>query len=289
MTDGFTFEVTGFSTRTVRLTTGERVAFAPEALTDALRQVRERPVPVIREHLTFLPPLGILTDGEIRDLPDGEQQVVFLGESVKQTMVENLSDPFEPDESMLPTDPAITLAPTILLEPRNFSAEDFAAAREQCPIPMDEKTAWADLPPLEWLIAIPVTWGATKFAGAFLEHLGDAAGEALMQWIKTFSRKAKRADRSQFVTLSFDSDESRVLGFIPFTSQHESTDLIIENAINEAGSLAEIAGSLQSGRAHTVAYIYAAQEWHLAWWMNEEGVFISTSYAEQAPDPNRFL
>lgn len=265
------------------------MAFAPEALTDALRQVRERPVPVIREHLTFLPPLGLLTDGEIRDLADGEQQVVFLGESVRQTLVDPTSDPFEPDESTLSSEPAGTLVAEILLEPRNFSTEDFAAAREQCPIPMGEGTAWADLPPLEWLIAFPVTWGAAKFAGAFLEHLGDAAGEALVQWIKNFSRKAKQADRSQFVTISFDSDESRVLGVIPFRTQDDASALLIENAINKAGSLAEIAGSLEPGRAHTVAYIYADDRWQLAWWIDEEGVSVTSTYAEQAPDPNRFL
>lgn len=160
-----------------------------------LEQVREHPIPVIEEHISFLPPIGYFTNGEIRGLDDGEQQIVFFGQHVDQFLVAVDEDPFErmPTVGRHPTEIQITAEAS--LEPRNFAPETWRIAQQECPVTVREESKWSALPPLEWLITIPVVWGAARFAGSFLDHLGDAAGQGLVNWIGRFAKRAKQSER----------------------------------------------------------------------------------------------
>lgn len=79
---------------------------------------------------------------------------------------------------------------------------------------------------------------------------------------------------------------------MPFEAEPGSGSSALEDALGTAGALAEVAGTLkeQSERdVSTVAYIYLEQEWHLAWWVVSDGVYVTREFAEQAPDPKGFL
>lgn len=282
----------GPTTRTVQLTTGERVAFAPEALHDMVRQAREGFVAMNVEHLDLLPPIGRWSDGEVKTLEDGEQQLLLYGSMLQQfeTRAE-FEDPFRPASTAQKEAPS-RVDLVVRAEARNFDSETWSSAASDCPFPVEETHKWSALPPLEWLFSIPVVWGAARFAGSFLDRLGSAAADGLISWIKETSRRAKEPARDRYVTLAFEIEDGRtVYGFIPLTAEDDELTAL-RDALDRAGPLAELAGAQRDGlamRAHRIAYFYDGATWQLGWFVTDEGVFRTKYFLDSAPDPERFL
>jgi hypothetical protein len=281
----------GPSTRVVELTTGQHVRFAPEALHDMARQARDGFIAMNIEHFGMIPPIGRWSDAEVKTLEDGEQQLFMYGEYIDQYQANaDIQDPFLPPE--MSDNAPTSIEATLGVETRNFNAEDWAEAVAECPVPVKEHHKWSSLPPIEWVLTIPVMWGATKFAGSFLERLGSEAGDALVGWLKRTSRKAHESQRDRFITLSFDLDDGRqVLGFLPFTANDDQL-ATVASALDAAGTLAEVAGRLNDGsdrNAHRVAYLFDGEVWRLAWFVTDQGAYSTKYFAENMPDPERFL
>ncbi|GAA1602681.1 hypothetical protein GCM10009789_65820 [Kribbella sancticallisti] len=282
----------GPSTRVVQLTTGERVSFAPEALEGMVRQARESFIAMNIEHLNMLPPIGRWSDGEVKTLEDGEQQLLLYGEFLQQYVAKSeFDDPFRPEVLSEQGAPEILTA-SISAEARNFDPEVWRDAVDESPLPVKETHKWSDLPPLEWVLVVPVAWGAAKFMGSFLERLGQEAAEAVVAWFKRTSRKARDAGRDRYVTISFELDDDRqVSGFIPFAAADDDISYV-QAALGSAGMLAEIAGALNEGASpgtHQITYLWDGSTWQLAWFVNDDGVFLTKYFTEHRPDPERFL
>lgn len=281
----------GPSTRVVQLTTGERVRFAPEALHDMVRQAREGFIAMNIEHLNMLPPVGRWSDGEVKSLEDGEQQVLLYGETLDQFVASaEIDDPFLPDFDGGPTPDLVDVS--LGVEARNFDPETWKEAAAECPLPVKELHKWSSLPPIEWVVTVPVAWGAAKFLGSFLERLGAAAGDSLIEWLKATSRKAREPERDRYVTLSFDLDDGRqVFGFIPFEADDDELTAVTA-ALDSAGTLAEVAGQINDGvgpSAHRVAYLFNGSDWKLAWFVTGDGAYCTKYFSDNMPDPERFL
>ena len=281
----------GPSTRVVRLTTGERVRFAPEALHDIVRQAREGFIAMNVEHLNLFPPVGRWSDGEVTTLDDGELQVLLYGETLDQfTASTDIVDPFQGDDST--GSPPEALAVSLGAESRNFDPEVWKEAAASCPLPVKQVHKWSSLPPIEWVLTIPVAWGAAKFLGSFLDRLGTATGDAFVEWLKVTSRKAHEPERDRYVTLSFDLGDGRIVyGFIPFAAEDDEL-FAVREALDSAGALAEVAGQLNAGvatNAHLVAYLFDGREWRLAWFVTDDGAYSTRYFSENMPDPERFL
>lgn len=281
----------GPSTRVIQLTTGERVSFAPEALHDIVRQAREGFIAMNIEHLNMLPPVGRWSDGEVKSLEDGEQQVLLYGEMLDQFVASvEIEDPFLPYEDGGPAPDLVDVS--LAVEARNFDAETWKEAATECPLPVKELHKWSSLPPIEWVVTVPVVWGAAKFLGSFLERMGVAAGDALVDWLKATSRKAREPERDRYVTLSFDlADGRQVFGFVPFAPDDDEL-LAVTAALASAGTLAGVAGRLNEGAepgAHRVAYLFDGSDWKLAWYVTDRGAYCTKFFSENMPDPERFL
>jgi hypothetical protein len=258
-----------------------------------IRQAREGFIAMNVEHLNLLPPIGRWNDGEIRDLEDGEQQVLLYGDMLRQFQAQaDIADPFALQTPSTTDAAPIGLDLTIQAEARNFDPETWANASSASPFPVAETHKWSELPPLEWLLAVPVTWGAVRFAGSFLDRLGAAAGDSLVTWIRDTSRRAKEADRDRYVTLSFELYVGRVVyGFVPVQADDDEVS-VLRSALEMAGGLAEVAGAQRSGAApaaHRIAYFFDGSQWQLGWFVTDEGVFRTKYFSDHAPDPERFL
>jgi hypothetical protein len=282
----------GPSTRSVELTTGEKVGFTPEALHDMVRQAREGFIAMHVEHLDMLPPVGRWSDGEVMLQEDGEQQVLLYGAVLDRYVASApFGDPFRPSDA--PTDPApVTIDVSLAVEARNFEPEVWKDAASECPMPVKEVHKWSSLPPIEWIFMVPVAWGAARFAGSFLERLGGAAGDALVNWIKETSRRAREPDRDRYVTLQFDLGGGRqVLGFVPFAGDDDGL-VAVSEALDSAGPLAEVAGRLNDGvvkDAYRIAYMFDGSDWRLAWFVTDGGAYSTEYFSDHMPDPERFL
>jgi hypothetical protein len=243
------------------------------------------------EHLSFLPPIGRWSDGEIKELDDGEQQVLLYGIPLPHyEATADLADPFIPTLSSDMAAPTVTA--TICAEARNFEPEDWSTSISESPLPVVETHKWTALPPLEWMLAIPVTWGAVRFVGSFLDRLGAAAADGLVDWLKRTSRKAKEAERDRFVTIALELEDGRaVYGFVPFSADDDEL-VVVRRALETGGRLAEVAGAQNDGTtqsAHRIAYLFDGVDWHLAWFVTDSGVYRTRNFAENAPQPERFL
>jgi hypothetical protein len=272
-----------------------KTSVALRALHDLVNQVRAGVVLATVEHLTYLPPLARWRDGEVVVADDGESELVLEGADLRQYV------PIGPDPQPLAQvatwpEASIVTAPKIEVhyEARNFSRSDADEFAETCPLPLRETHRWSSLPPLEWLVAVPVTWGAAKFVGAFLDELGHAAGKGLVTWIKAASSRTKEPDRDGLLTFQFDLGASRhVYAVVPFSLGSDSSD--IESALRTVGMVAGFAGSLVNPKTSPYpdwvrgAFLFDGVTWRFAWWTDGESVYRTTWFEEKGPDPARFL
>lgn len=278
------------TTKPTVLTSGEQVVFARQALEGMITQIDGGFIPLSEEHLTIYPPLGRVVSGSLEPTEDGYEALVIEGVTLPIHDRDDDNDPFASSSDM-PEEPPESVEVNVQVETRNFEPEVWSELAVASPLPIHEVQKWSSLPPIEWLLAIPVTWGAAKFAGSFLERLGGLTADRLTQWIGRASDAAKESGRDRFVTLSFDlSDGRRLLGFVPFSAGTDLTEL--GTAVDSAGKLAEIAGVWRDATrvdAQIVAYLYSAGRWRLAWFVTNSMVFRTPYFVQHLPDPSRFL
>jgi hypothetical protein len=291
--------VKAMSTRPIGTATGEIVVFTQGALEDVAEQVRSGFVPIVIEHLSLLPPAGRWHDAEVVVADDGASELVLRGHPFR-TLRPVGADP-DPWTLLPPDRPAAATRPSIAsidVEPRNFDPAEFAEARDVAPVPVEEVSRWSALPPLEWVLAIPVGWGMTKFLGSFLDQLGKESARAVVEWIGRLSSRAKDPDRDRIITLQFelpgpDPVGALIYAFIPI---EPGADVVGETlpAIDLVAPIAELAGaqaeSSVMGALRRAAFIWKNGAWQLAWWVvDEEAVRMTNWFLENEPDVARYL
>ena len=281
------------STRGVQLTSGERVRFSHEALDRAAQQVSTGFIPMAVEHLSYLPPRGRLTHGEVETDADGQSELILYGQDLEFRRAGEMSlhaavlEPAGPLEVLNDV--------TIAAEPRNFSRDDWRDIVAASPIPVEESAAWSDLPALIWMLSVPVTWGAVRFAGSFFDRLGAAAADGFLAWIRHAASTAKEAERENLFEIRLDIKDGgpAVLGFAPLDARSDASAADLRAAIDQAGPLAEFAGSVVAGQQppelRQCAFLWDTGKWRLAWWATDEAVFVTPWFSENYPDPQRFL
>jgi hypothetical protein len=290
------------STRPMRPTSGEgpMVVFAREALESVARQVETGFVGMSVEHLEILPPVGRWYAAELVTADDGADELILRGRLLQRVRPSGADpDPWqvlERHRELASRPPDVITIDHVSLEPRNFEKTDFEAAEANAPIPVREDARWSELPPLEWLLTIPVFWGFSRFAGSFCDTLGRETAEALVRWVQDLATRAKDNQRDRIVTLRFVlPDQTVVLGFIPVSA---SEDIEVEAipALDSAGAgaVAEIAGAQAAegvlGDALRTAFLWKGGAWHLAWSVGaDDTVRMTNWFLANEPDPSRFL
>jgi hypothetical protein len=283
----------GLSTRVVQLTSGESVHASREALDKAARQVGSGFIPMGVEHLSYLPPRGRLTRAEVLTDSDGESELVVYGQDLtflragEMSLKPAVAETDEPSPSLGNV--------TISAEPRNYSRDSWEEIVADSPVPVEEGVAWSDLPPLIWTLSIPVTWAAVRFAGSFFDRLGDAAADRFITWLNRAAKAAKNPDRETLVEIRFDlgGGGHAILGFAPLNAASEASVAALRAAIDQAGLLAEFAGSVVAGQQpaelRRCSFVWDSNQWRLAWWATDEAVHVTPWFSENYPDPQRFL
>lgn len=282
----------GASTRPVKLTTGENVRFAKKALDNAAQQVGSGFIPMSVEHLSYLPPRGRLTRAEVLTDSDGESELLLYGKDLQFLRAGEMSIGPREEEADYPAE--LLTGVTIAAEPRNYAPEAWAKIVADSPLPVEEQVAWSSLPPLIWVLYIPVTWGAIKFAGSFLSRLGEVAADGFVSWITRAAKGAKEPERESLVEIRFQvPDGPAILGFVPLNAESDSSVIRLNVAVDQAGLLAEFSGSVAAGQQPSelrrCAFIWDADQWRLAWWATDESVYVTPWFSQNYPDPERFL
>ena len=275
------------STRPVRLRDEDRVvSFAPEALEGMAAQITQGYIPLNYEHLTFLPPIGRIDNATIHVAYDGESELLIAGRSMpNHRIVDRLDLPSTLDD--LPEVSSPELSIRLNYTPRNFDQEIAREILEECGDIADPHERWAELPPLEFVLLIPVVWSAGKFFGSFLSALGKAAGDALAAKISSWARKSKHPSRTIIFALQFElPDGSNICGYVLSTS--EQLRVSIDTVLEMSEELAVVAG-LQNEMTifpnlKEAAFFLADGKWHLGWWTDGERVFHTAWLDTNPPD-----
>lgn len=287
----------GMTTRPIRIA-GDQfdTVITREALEDMARQVRQKHVPMTPEHLSYLGPMGRWVNAEVVDLPDGHSELRMYGEFIDSFSPRHADPPILLQLNNLPeSDLPDVLDLTCAVELRIFEDGDHSAIKESAPFAISHQNRWAELPPLEWVLLIPVVWGATKFAGAFLSELGRSSAESVVDWLKKWSGRAQENDRDWIVTLRFElEDGSAVSGYVPVAAHNEQSARDLISALESAGVVASLAGAQSEqrilGEVEEVAVIYDREDgWQLGWWSDGERVFKTLWFDKNKPAPERFL
>jgi hypothetical protein len=286
------------STRAVHVAGYDHLmAFSRGALEGMAEQMRTEFVSMSIEHLPFLPPIGRWYDGEVIDAADGEAELIVKGRELRHYV--SRSDDPEPLKGVasLPEGrPEEVVSVHLGFERRNFDPDVVDEIAKTCPIPTKEEFRWSGLPPIEWIIAVPVTWGAVKFTGAFFDELGHTAARGLVTWIKRFSAKARAATRDRIVTIAFELDDRRAVHAIVPLSIKESAedDAKLGKALETVGDIAAFAGAAKEGLVSEVGlvravFLYDGDNWKFAWSTDGERIYRTKWFQEHEPDPSLYL
>lgn len=273
------------STRSVRLRGEDRVvSFAPEALEGMAAQITTNYIPLNYEHLCFMPPMGRIDTATIHVADDGESELFVAGRSLPGYRIVD-----GPDLPSIVADLPRVYSPELSVKlnytPRNFDEETARQILEECGDLAEPHERWAEIPPLEFVLLVPVVWGAGKFFGSFLGALGRAAGDALAAKISSWARKSKDPNRTIVFALQFElPDGSNICGYVFSTS--EELRASIDDVLEASEDLAAIAG-LQSETTifpnmKEAAFFLAGGNWHLGWWTDGERV-LHTGWLDANP------
>jgi hypothetical protein len=283
---------TGASTRVVTLRTGERVAYAREALDGMLRQVGSRFVPLAVEHLTYLPPSGRIHGGEIVEDDDGHAELYLHARELTADRAADLTLPPVAFRDAEPFDQQLGDV-EVLATARNFSPADWRAIEADAPIPLREAEAQSLLPPIHWLIVVPVVWGITQFAGGFLQRMGQDVAERLVGWIARSAARARDAERENLVQVRFETAGGvAISGFLPLDIGSSAATEELRAGLENLGPVAEFAGAVAAEGGQELqlaAFFYSDGQWVLGWWASPDRVFVSRWFDRNYPDPSRFL
>lgn len=288
------YRATALTTRPFQLADdGHMTRFAPEALEDMLAQVRSTFLPATIEHLTFLPPYGRWVDGEILKADDGEQELILEGVDLAHyTPAGTDPDPLELVKAWAPGDIG-PITCRMQLELRNFEPVDADDIAKTCPLSLRPENKWSVLPPLEWTLWIPVTWGLAKYTGAFLQELGRSNAQSLVSWVAGIGKRARESQREQMFTVMFELKDSRYIhAIVPFDSG--TAEVRIRSALGSLDDVASFAASAQQkggkyGGLLRAMFLYDEVGWHFAWWTDGKGVYLTNWFVKHCPDPARFL
>jgi hypothetical protein len=263
-----------------------------------IEQVESAFIPMTLEHLSFLPPVGRWHSGEIIKAEDGADELILRGRYLKRLRpVDADPDPWQflaARTAGSPSAPESIDIKHVAFASRTFEDAAVERAKATAPVLVSEEERWSALPPIEWVLAIPVLWGLTRFAGSFLDTLGRETAEALVRWLRDLSAGAKDGDRDRIVTLRFAvPDGTVVYGFIPIAAA-DPLDAQLLPALDSAGRLAEFAGAQAAagilGESHQAAFLWKNGEWHFAWSVHsDETVRVTNWFLANEPDPTRFL
>jgi hypothetical protein len=281
------------STRPIQARGDDHVTkFASGCLHDMTRQVRDGYVWLSVEHLSVLPPLGRWRDAQVELCEDGEEELFFTGEDLPHYVGDFDDSALQRVIAGLPISSAPTIAPELHYDRRNYDWATALEIEQECDCPAHGHERWAELPPLEFALAIPVVWGATRFAGAFLDELGRAAGQALASKIRSWAGKCKDPNRSQVFVVVFRLDEHTTLRGCVVVPPSDPENLL-QRAWNSVEALATVAG-LQADRDFLPgmvdsAFFFDGDRWQLGWWTDGERVIETTWLRDNPPDTNGIL
>lgn len=276
------------STRPVQARGDEHMTpFSSECLHDMARQARENCVWFSIEHLSFLPPFGRWRDGFVRPADDGAEELVFVGSELPRFVA--AVDEAHLDEMIasLPESGSADPAPTLHFDRRNFTPEVADEIRLDFRCPSQARERWAELPPLEFALVIPVVWGATRFAGAFLDALGRAAGDALVSKIKNRATESKEPGRSLVFAVEFPTSDGALIRGVVLAPPSDP-DLLLQRAWDNVEALATVAGIHEARgllpKLVEATFFFDGDRWRLGWWTDGERV-VETTWLIQNP-PN---
>ena len=280
------------TTRPVRLRDEDRVVtFARTALDGMAQQINEVFVSLNYEHLEFMPPIGRIDNATVIIAEDGESELQITGSDMCNRFVSLARDPFAlPSESPDVGSPDLSIS--IMYEPRNFEDHVAQTIQDDLGDKAHPVERWAQLPPLEFAILIPVVWGAIRFAGAFLDELGRSLGAEIGARIATWSRRSKQPSRTVVFSLRFEiHDGSSINGFVLASSGN--VELAVNSALDASEELATIAGIQRQANVlpsmKESAFFLEDGRWHLGWWTDGESVFHTRWFAENQPDVDGVL
>jgi hypothetical protein len=292
------YRVKALTTRPVVVAGDEHMtAFTKEALESLAKQMRESFIPASLEHLSFLPPVARWVDGEVTVADDGESELTLDGEDLRQFVAQGpVPDPLmDVDALEIFSPPSGEIPVEVRYEGRNFDSEALTLVMGDCPLPTTEELRWSALPPIEWILAIPVMWGAVKFAGGFFDELGHASARRVAGWLCHASSKAKAAERDRIVTVDFEITCGRsVHAIIPVKADAPEQEIVLENALNSLGGVASLAGMIRDGKSplpgvERATFMFDGTAWQLAWWTDGKSVYRTAWFEHNKPDPARFL
>lgn len=261
--------------------------FTSECLHSMARQVREGVVWLNVEHLSFLPPLGRWRDGEVIVCDDGEEELFFSGEGLPHYWAEYVEAARDEFLARLPTNESPALSVELSYDRRNFDRATAEQLESDFDIPTHRRDRWAELPPLEYILTIPVAWGAAKFAGSFLDALGRAAGEGVVAKLRSWAKRSKKPDRSMVLVIEFKiSHQSSMRGVVIAPTSEGSC--LLERAWENIELLATLAGlqAEQDVLPQMVdsVFFFDGERWRLAWWTDGERVIKTVWFQENPPD-----
>ena len=275
------------STRLVRLRGEDRVVgFAREALEGMASQISQGFVPLNYEHLLFLPPVGRITTATVRVADDGESELHIEGHNLSTYAIVD-----GPDVLAIANDLPEIFSPELSIElnytPRNFDEDVAREIIEDCGDIARPDERWAELPPLEFAILIPVVWGAAKFAGSLLGALGQATGEALVAKMGSWARRSKQPNRTVIFALKFQlPDGANVCGYV--LASPDNFESAIGSVLEASEELAVIAGLQNQTKVFPAmkdaAFFFDEGQWHLGWWTDGESVFCTAWFEGNPPD-----
>lgn len=282
----------GLTTRTISIRTGERYAFTRGALEKGLEDAKSGYIPMVEEHLSYLPPFGRLDGGYIEEDDEGHCELFFYAKSLRHGRATeltlptsiNIGDDIDAEE----------LAIKVSLEPRNFRPDDFEELKEGSPFEVDKSVAWSELPPL--IIAFSVglaSVGVKDFVQAFCKKIGEASAEGLASWIKKVAGRSKDSNRDALIECRFLLETGlHVLAFLPLDLKNANAIDDLKTYLSHLGAIAKFSNSLSTEEASLVkriAFLYQKSDWHLCWWTTQDEVFVTPWFEKNRPDPRRFL
>lgn len=272
-----------------------RTSFAPEALESLIKQVREGFVTMNVEHLSYLPPVGRWYDGVVTPGSEGELDLFLKGRRLAER-VEGRDDPLQGEAATVISASSVAGGADLTLEValRNFNVDIQAEIGSTSPFAVRDQVQWAHVPPLIWIVSVPVAWGFVKFIGSFFEELGRETASEFARWVKTKWDKAEEPSRDRALGIEFGvTERSAITAFVPVAHDDPKSAERITSALDNLGVVATAAGHQREEAVlpdmKRAAYIFDGTQWRFAWWTEGTTVFKTPWFSENAPDAQRFL
>ena len=276
------------STRPVQLRGDDfRTRISRSALDDMVHSIEQSAVWVMVEHLDFLPPLGRQRHARVIEAADGEAELYVRTDVDMPRLLAESAPSILDAINALPSAAAPDLELRILYDRRNFAPGVADAIEEESGGLAFALEQQAELPPIQYVIAIPVVWGAARFLGAFFDELGRAAGQGLSTKIASWTGKSRDPSRTSVLRLDFELPRGAHLAGFVFAAPGE-IEPAVDDLLEAAEGLATIAGLQRDSGVlpgmKLAAYFLDKGEWHLGWWTDGASVIVTNWFTENPPD-----